>query len=222
MSNDDHRPFKNSLYDQFARISKALASPRRLEIVDLLGQGERSVESLAEELGVSVANASQHLQTLKSAHLVEVRRQGLYGYYRLADEAVFGVWKAIRDLGEARLAEIDRLIDTFLHDREQLESVGLTELVERLNDRSVTILDVRPETEYESGHIPGAVSVPVDMLEAYLEQLPEGGEVIAYCRGPYCLFSDEAVSLLSRHGYRARRFRDGLPEWRAAGLPVEK
>lgn len=221
MTERHNRAFKDRLYEQFARIGKAFASPRRLEIIDLLAQGERTVEGLAEQLDSSIANTSQHLQTLKAAHLVEVRRDGLYGYYRLAEDGVFGVWKAIRGLGEARLAEVDRLVESYLHDRGQLESIGISELVGRLRDESVTLLDVRPEAEYQAGHIAGAVSVPVEELENYLEQLREDTEVIAYCRGPYCLFSDEAVALLARHGFPARRLREGLPEWRAAGLPVE-
>jgi rhodanese-related sulfurtransferase/DNA-binding transcriptional ArsR family regulator len=219
--NNRHRPFKDQLFEQFARIGKALANPHRLEIVDLLAQGERTVEDLAREAGMSVANTSRHLQELRAARLVEVRRDGLYGYYRLADERVFGVWRAMRELGDARLAEIDRLVETYLMDRDALEAVCAEELLTKTREGGVVVLDVRPEQEYRAGHIPGARSVPLERLEAYLEEIPEDQEVVAYCRGPYCVFSDEAVELLRSHGYRARRLAEGLPDWRAAGLPVE-
>jgi rhodanese-related sulfurtransferase/predicted transcriptional regulator len=221
MNNANHREFKDQLYEQFARIVKALANPRRLEIVDLLAQGERTVEEIARETALSIANASQHLQILRSAHLVEVRRDGLYAYYRLADENVFRVWQSIRTLGETHLAEIDRIVRTFLEDRDNLAPVSAKELLELSEARHVIVLDVRPEEEYRAGHIPGARSVPVDKLESYLKQLPTDKEVIAYCRGPYCVFADEAVSLLREQGHKARRYDKGLPDWRASGLPVE-
>ena len=216
-----HRIFKDQLFEQFARIGKALANPHRLELLDLLAQAERTVEGLSREAGMSVANTSRHLQELKAARLVEVRREGLYGYYRLADERVFEVWRAIRDLGEERLAEVDRLVGTYLTDRGSLEAVSVEELLVRMREEGVLVLDVRPEEEYRAGHIPGARSVPLERLEAYLEELPRDREVIAYCRGPYCVFSDEAVALLRSRDYRARRLAEGLPDWRAAGLPVE-
>jgi rhodanese-related sulfurtransferase/predicted transcriptional regulator len=217
-----HRAFKNQLFEQFARIGKALANPHRLELLDLLAQGERTVENLAQETSMSVASTSRHLQALRAARLVEVRREGLYAYYQLADEQVFVMWQAIRNLGEARLAEIALLVQTFLKDRESLEAVDAEELLARLQDESVIILDVRPEEEYRAGHIPSARSVPVERLEAYLEEIPKDREIIAYCRGPYCVFSDEAVALLRSRGYRARRLAQGLPDWRAAGMPVER
>jgi rhodanese-related sulfurtransferase len=218
---NDPRLFKDKLFEQFARVGKALANPHRLEILDLLAQGERTVEDLAREAGMSVANTSRHLQELRAARLVEVRREGLYGYYRLADERVFAAWRAIRDLGEARLAEIDRLVGSYLTDRDSLEAVCAEELLAKMREEGVEVLDVRPEDEYRAGHIPGARSVPVERMEAYLEEIPRDREVVAYCRGPYCVFSDEAVALLRSRGYRARRLREGLPDWRAAGLPVE-
>jgi rhodanese-related sulfurtransferase len=218
---NDHRLFKDKLFEQFARVGKALANPHRLEILDLLAQGERTVEDLTREAGMSVANTSRHLQELRAARLVEVRREGLYGYYRLADERVFAAWRAIRDLGEARLAEIDRLVGTYLTDRASLDAVCAEELLAKMREEGVVVLDVRPEEEYRAGHIPGARSVPVERLEVYLEELPREREIVAYCRGPYCVFSDEAVVLLQSRGYRARRLREGLPDWRAAGLPVE-
>lgn len=215
-----HRAFKEQLYAQFARLGKALANPHRLELIDLLAQSERTVEDLAREAGLSVANASQHLQTLRGAGLVEVRREGLYAFYRLADERVFRVWQALRELGEARLAELDRVVAHFLGARDDLEAIDMQELRARLEDDSVVVLDVRPAEEYRAGHIPGARSVPVAELEQVLRDLPQDREIVAYCRGPYCVFSDEAVALLHERGYRARRLTTGLPDWRAAGLPV--
>ena len=216
-----HRAFKDQLFEQFARIGKALANPHRLELLDLLAQGERTVESLAQETDMSVASTSRHLQVLYGAQLVEVRREGLYAYYRLADEQVFAVWQALRDLGGTHLAELERVVQTFLEDRDTLEAVDVMELFTRLQDESVIVLDVRPEEEYRAGHIPGAHSVPLKRLEAYLQHIPEDREVVAYCRGPYCVFSDEAVALLHSRGFRARRLMQGLPDWRAAGMPVE-
>jgi len=216
-----HREFKDRLFGQFARVGKALASPKRLEIVDLLAQGERTVEEIARETARSVASASQHLQVLKAARMVEARREGLYIHYRLADEDVFRTWQAVRALAESRLAELDGVVEAYLQYREELEAVDAAELMERLSDGNVVVLDVRPEEEYRAGHIPGALSVPVDALEAALQTLPRDQEMVAYCRGPYCVFSDEAVAFLRSRGYRARRLRQGLPDWRAAGMPVE-
>ena len=216
-----HREFKDRLFGQFARIGKALSSPRRLEIVDLLAQGERTVEEIAKETSMSVASASQHLQTLKAARMVETRREGIYMHYWLADEDVFRTWQAVRALAESRLSEVDGVVEAYLVDRDALEAVDSSDLLERLRDGSVVVLDVRPEEEYRAGHIPGALSVPVDALEAALKTLPRDREVVAYCRGPYCVFSDEAVAFLRARGYRARRLRQGLPDWRAAGMPVE-
>jgi rhodanese-related sulfurtransferase len=216
-----HREFKDRLFEQFARVGKALASPKRLEIVDLLAQDECTVEEIAKETEMSVASASQHLQVLKGARMVEVRREGLYMHYRLADEDVFRTWQAVRDLAESRLSEVDGVVEAYLENRDALEAVDATELMERLSEEGVIVLDVRPEEEYRAGHIPGAISVPIDALEAALQTLPRDREIVAYCRGPYCVFSDEAVALLRSRGYRARRLRQGLPDWRAAGMPVE-
>ncbi|HEY8743439.1 MAG TPA: metalloregulator ArsR/SmtB family transcription factor [Chloroflexota bacterium] len=220
MDTPAHRAFKDQLYDQFARIGKALASPHRLELLDLLAQGERSVEDVARETGMSVANASQHLQTLRAAQLVTARRDGIHAFYRLADGQVFRLWQAVRDVGAVRLAEIDRLAIAFLGDRSTLEPVEAAELLERLRQGDVVLLDVRPEEEYRAGHLPGARSVPLATLDAQASQLPRDREIVAYCRGPYCLFSDEAVALLRARGYAARRLAIGFPDWRAAGLPV--
>jgi len=214
------RQFKDELYEQFARIGKALSNPHRLEIVELLAQGARTVEDLAREANLPIANASQHLQVLRAAQLVDVHRVGLYAYYRLSDERVFRVWQALRDLGELQLAEINHLVQNFLQDRSSLRSIGATELRQRIKAGDVVILDVRPELEYQSGHIPEARSIPVDELEARLDELPRDQEIIAYCRGPYCVFADEAVTLLQKRGYRARRLTEGLPDWQALNLPV--
>src|ERR687885_1238373 len=217
-----HREFKDRLFGQFARIGKALSSPRRLEIVDLLAQGERTVEEIARETAMSVASASQHLQVLKAARMVEVRREGLYMHYRLADEEVFRTWQAVRALAESRLTEVDEMVESYLKDRDALEAVDASDLMERLPEGSVVVLDVRPESEYRAGHIPGARSVPVDALEAVLQTLPKDREIVAYCRGPYCVFSDEAIALLRSRGYQARRLAQGLPDRRAAGMPIQK
>jgi rhodanese-related sulfurtransferase len=221
MQTDEKRTFKNQLYEQFARLGKALASPHRLELLDVLAQCERSVEALAQETGMSVANASQHLQVLRAAHLVEVRREGVSMYYRLADEGVFRMWQAMRTVGEAQLAEIDRVVQTFLQDRTLLQPIDAQELFHRLSDDQVIVLDVRPAVEYIAGHLPQARSIPVTELEARLAELPVDKEIVAYCRGPYCVFADEAVTLLRARGYHAHRLEQGVPEWRTLGLPVE-
>jgi rhodanese-related sulfurtransferase/DNA-binding transcriptional ArsR family regulator len=220
MAPDAHRHFKDRLYGHFARIGKALGSPYRLEILELLAQGERSVESLASEIGVSLANASQHLQALRQAALVESRKDGLFVYYRLAAPEVFELSKAIREVAESRLAEFDRLVREHFADRDDAEAVRMTELLKRARSKQVVILDTRPASEYVAGHIPGAISVPVDELKRRLQQLPKTKDYVAYCRGPYCVYADRAVELLNASGRRAHRLRDGFPEWRAAGLPV--
>ncbi len=221
METDKKRTFKNLLYEQFARIGKALSSAHRLELLEVLAQGERSVEALAQETAMSVANASQHLQVLRAAQLVDVRREGVYIYYRLADERVFTLWQAMRNVGETRIAEIDRIVQTYLHDRYLLQPISAAELLQRLTRGNVILLDVRPVEEYAAGHLPNALSIPVTELEARLPELPQEKEIVAYCRGPYCVFADEAVALLRINGYQARRLQQGLPDWRALGLPVE-
>ena len=221
MKIETKRQFKDELYAQFARIGKALSNPHRLELLDLLAQGERTVEDLAGEASLPIANASQHLQALRAAQLVDVRRDGLYAYYRLSDERVFRVWRALRDLGELQLAEVNRLVQSFLQDRSPLQSISAAELVQHMEAGDVVILDVRPELEYQSGHIPEARSIPIAELETRLGELSRDQEIIAYCRGPYCVFADEAVTLLQKHGYRARRMVEGLPDWQALNLPVE-
>ncbi|CAN5691135.1 metalloregulator ArsR/SmtB family transcription factor [soil metagenome] len=218
----DHRAFKDHLYAEFARIGKAVANPHRLELLDLMAQCERSVEDLAREAALSIANASQHLQVLRAAQMVETRRDGTRIYYRLADESVFRLWQAMRDLGEARLAEIDRVVRTFLQERDEFEPIDAIALLPRLHDEDLTVLDVRPREEYRAGHLPGARSIPIDEMEARLGELRADREIVAYCRGPYCVFADEAVEILNAHGYNARRFTHGFPDWQVAGLPVER
>ena len=216
----DDRQLKDALYEQFARIGHALSTPKRLEILDLLGQGERSVEVLAGEAALSVANASQHLRVLRSARLVDSRRDGLYVFYKLADSAVWRLWAALRELGQLRLTEISELLRSLSAD-EGLEMVDRPTLWRLARDGQVSVLDVRPIAEYDAGHIPGAISVPLEDLERRLSEVPRDQPVVAYCRGPYCVLAVQAVELLGRHGFAARRLRDGFPEWREEGLPVE-
>ena len=215
-----HRAFKDRLYAEFATLGKALASRHRLELLDLLGQGERSVDELAQEIGQSLANTSAHLQVLRQTRLVEADKRGLNQVYRLAAPEVFALWRTLRDLGSTRLAEVDRLVQTYLTDRASLAAVDLIGLERLVADGSVTLLDVRPAIEYQQGHIPDARSIPVDELEHRLAELPRDREIVAYCRGPYCVFSDEAAQLLHSNGFRVRRFEAGYPEWRAAGFPI--
>lgn len=215
------RAFKDSLYAEFAVLGKALANPHRLELLDLLAQGERSVEELAQEAALSLANASAHLQVLRRARLVEAEKRGLNVVYRLSAPEVYQLWRTLRDAGSARLAEVDRLVENYFTDRDELEAVDKEELLRLLKDEAVTVIDVRPEVEYEHGHISGALSIPVGKLKKRLAELPPDTEVVAYCRGPYCVYSDEAVRLLHQNGFRARRLTEGFPEWRAAGYPVE-
>jgi rhodanese-related sulfurtransferase len=217
----DDREFKDALYEQFARIGAAMSTPKRLEILDLLGQGERSVEVLAGAAALSVANASQHLRVLRSARLVDARRDGPYVYYRLADAGVWRLWSALRDLGKSRLAEIEQLVRAVFGGEGDLESVDRPTLRTLARGGRVTVLDVRPPQEYRAGHIRGAVSIPVEELEGRLAELPREQDIVAYCRGPYCVLAVQAVEILRRHGYTARRLQDGFPEWRSEGLPVE-
>lgn len=221
MPRDAHREFKDGLYGQFARIGKALASPHRLEILELLAQGERTVESLAGEIALSLANASQHLQALRQASLVESRKEGLFVFYRLSDPAVFQLSQAIRSVAEHQLADLERLVREHFGDRSEAEPVEIDELLKRAGSKKVVVLDTRPPKEYAAGHIAGAISIPVDDLQRQLRQLPKEKEYVAYCRGPYCVYADRAVEVLRSHGRRARRLREGFPEWRAAGLPIE-
>jgi rhodanese-related sulfurtransferase/DNA-binding transcriptional ArsR family regulator len=216
-----HREFKDALYAQFARIGHALSSPKRIELIDLLGQGEKTVEQLADCIATPIKNTSAHLRVLRQARLVEARRDGTYVYYRLADDEVFRLLKSLETLGHSRLADVQHVVRMYLDGHDTLEPVTFKELRHLMRNGDVTVVDVRPTEEYEAGHIPGALSLPVSELKRRLREIPKGKEVIAYCRGRYCVYSLEAVTLLRKHGYDARRAHEGLPDWRAAGLPVE-
>lgn len=215
------RAAKDALFDGFADIAKALANGRRAELIDVLAQGERHVDELADEIGQSVANTSFHLRTLATSGLVSTRRDGTRIYYRLASDRVVDLWASLRDVAAAHHAEIDDLAAAYLGDRSRLEEIGLTELAERIAAGDVIVLDVRPTAEYAAGHITGARSIPIDQLAKSLKAIPRDVEVVAYCRGPYCVMADDAVRLLRRRGRRARRLTDGFPEWQRADLPVE-
>jgi rhodanese-related sulfurtransferase len=215
------RAAKDALFDGFAAVAKALGSGRRAEIIDLLVQGERSVEEVAAELGQSVANTSQHLQQLLRVGLVHSRRDGNRIYYALSGPRVAQLWSAVREVAVEHLAELDRLATAYLGDRAGLDTVTRAELRRRLRAGDVVVLDVRPEPEFQAGHIAGAVSLPAAELARRLRDVPKDRQVVAYCRGPYCVYADDAVRLLTRRGYRAARLEDGYPEWAAAGLPVD-
>jgi len=219
MSNPD-RIFKDSIYEQFARIGKAVSSPKRLELLDLICQSEKTVEVLAREAGLTVANASQHLQILRTARLVETRKEGLFVHYRLADQEVCEFFRSMRVLAESRLAEVERITRRFLEGKEGMEPVDREKLLARVRDGAVTVLDVRPAEEYRAGHIPGAISVQLKELEHRLSELPRDQEIVAYCRGPYCVLSIQAVEFLRSHGFQAVRLEDGVLDWRAMGNPV--
>ena len=212
---------KQALYVEFASVARALGSQHRLEILEHLAQGERGVEALAERVGVTVANASQHLQQLRRAGLVASRRDGKFVLYRLADEAVLGLMQVLFSVAERSLAEVDRIRRTYFDERDSMEAVSRAELLQRTRDGLVTVLDVRPPDEFAVGHLPGAVNIPLSELEARLAELDPDHEIVAYCRGPWCVLSFEAVAALRARGFKVRRLEDGLPEWRAAGLPVE-
>jgi rhodanese-related sulfurtransferase/DNA-binding transcriptional ArsR family regulator len=214
------RQFKNELYDQFARLAKAMASGRRLELIDLLAQGPRTVESLAAETEQSVANTSQHLQVLRRARLIETTRRGNHIHCRLAADHVLRLWTALRITGEARLAEIGSLVQTFISDRGALQPVSQADLRRQMEDGQVIVLDVRPTSEYNAGHIGGARSIPIDELKTRLRELPKSRRIVAYCRGPYCVFADEAVMRLRASGYKAVLLEGGFPEWKLRGYPV--
>jgi rhodanese-related sulfurtransferase/DNA-binding transcriptional ArsR family regulator len=211
---------KRQLFDQFAIVAKALGNGHRLELLELLAQGERSVEALARLAGIAVANTSQHLQNLRRAGLVTARRDGKQIFYRLADDAVIGLLGALRTIAERNLAEVGRVVASYFRERDRLEPVSRAELLGRMRRRLVTIIDVRPAEEFAAGHIRGALNLPLKALSAGIKKLPAGNEVVAYCRGPYCVLSFEAVALLRQRGFTARRLEDGYPEWRIAGLPV--
>jgi ArsR family transcriptional regulator len=211
---------KLALFAQFAAVAKALAHAHRLELLEQLAQGERSVEVLADRTRLSIANASQHLQQMRRAGLVANRREGKFVYYRLADDAVLDLLAALRRIAERNVAEVERLVRRYFDERDSLEAVSREDLLERSRAGAVTILDVRPEDEFALGHLPGALNIPLRELESRLREIDPRQEIVAYCRGPYCVLSYEAVAQLRMRGFKVRRLEDGLPEWRAAGLPV--
>jgi len=213
---------KERLYQAIGRVAAALGSAGRLQLLEFVAQGERSVDALAAMTGLSVANTSKHLQALRQAGLVAARKQGLRVYYSLAGDDVSLLLAALRGVAEHRAADVEKLLQAWLAHRDELEPVPAHEVLERVKRGLVTVLDVRPPEEYAAGHLPGAINVPVDRLEKYLSKLPKRKEVIAYCRGPYCLMSFEAVEKLRKRGFKAKRLQNGYPEWRAAGLPVER
>jgi rhodanese-related sulfurtransferase/predicted transcriptional regulator len=216
-----HRRFKDAINEQLARVGKAVSAPKRLELLDLLCQGPRTVEALAEQAAISVANASQHLQVLRAARLVEAEKKGLYVEYRLADDEVCRFFIALRRLAEARLAEVEQVTREFRQARGEMEAVDPDELLRRVRKGEVTVIDVRPVEEYRAGHIPGARSIPVGELEGRLRELPKRREIVAYCRGPYCVMAVEAVALLRKKGFKARCMEQGVADFRARGLRIE-
>jgi rhodanese-related sulfurtransferase/biotin operon repressor len=211
---------KLALYEQLGRVAQALGSAGRLQILEFIAQGERSVDTLAAMTGLSIANTSKHLQALRQVGLVSARKEGVRVYYSVAGDDVIALISALRAVAEHRVAEVERLVRQWLAHRDEMEPVAAADLLKRVKGKLVTVLDVRPAEEYAAGHIPGAINVPVEKLEGFISRLPKRKEVVAYCRGPYCLMSFEAVEKLRQRGFRARRLENGLPEWRAAGLPV--
>lgn len=215
------REFKDLIFQQFANIAGAFSTPKRLEIIDLLSQGEKDVETLSNQISATVANTSRHLQVLKNVRLVESRREGVRIYYRLADEKVFNCWKGLQLLAENRVAEIREVLKQFLEERDSLQAISKEQLLKLIQTDNVTVIDVRPPEEFNSGHISGAISMPLSELKDRLDEIPKEREIIAYCRGPYCVLSPEAIKILKDKGYNALRLEVGLPEWNMAGLSVE-
>lgn len=211
---------KQALFEQFALIARTLGHPHRLDLLEQLAQGERTVEQLADKTGLSIANASQHLQRMARAGLVASRRDGKFVNYRLSDDAVLEALAALRKIGERNLAEVERVVRSYFDQRDDFEPVTRKQLLKRSRAAAVTILDVRPADEFALGHLPGALNIPLRALQSRLSELKRDNEIVAYCRGPYCVLSYEAVAALRKHGFNARRLEDGFPEWRAAGLPV--
>jgi len=214
--------FKQDLFTQFARVGKALSSGNRLEILEFLAQGERSVEDLAKVAGLTMGNMSQHLQQLRQAGLVESRKQGLKVYYRLSGDDVINLLNALRAVAERHVADVERLVNSYLTVKDELEPIPRKELLKRVREGLVTVIDVRPPEEYAAGHVPGAINIPLDKLKSQLKELKNSKEIVAYCRGPHCVLAFDAVEQLRKKGIRARRLEDGYPEWRLAGLPVEQ
>lgn len=212
---------KHLMNEQFAEVAKALSHANKLELLELLAQGERSVEALANVAGLTVANTSRHLQQLRRAGLIAARKEGLYVFYRVAGDDVIDLLRSLRRTGQRHISEVNNVVIGYFNDRDSLEAISRKELLKRSKDGLVTVLDVRPSEEYEMGHIPGALNIPINEIEQHLANLPKGQEIIAYCRGEYCVLAFEAVAALRKKGFSARRLEEGYPEWRAAGLPVE-
>lgn len=217
----EKRIFKDKAYTILASMIKAMANAHRLEVVDLLGQGEKTVEEIAGETNMSVANTSQHLQVLKAANLVEIRRERNFIYYKLAHEEIYKSWQMLRELGLKHIAEMEKLVTDFREKKNSLEVLRMDELLKRMKSKHVIVLDVRPEMEFNNGHIAGAINIPIEGLATKLKKLPRNKEYVAYCRGPFCVFADEAVSILTRKGFKAKRLVEGFPDWKMKGLPVE-
>ena len=215
------REFKDLIFQQFANIATAFASPKRLEIIDILLQGEKAVETLSKQISSTFANTSRHLQILKNARLVESRREGVRIYYRIADDRVFKCWKGLQLLAESQVAEIREVLKNFLEERKAMKTISKDELWSRVQSNDVVVIDVRPVEEFINGHIPGAISIPLAELKDRLNEIPNDQEIVAYCRGPYCVLSPEAIKILKNEGYEALRLEESLPEWKSAGLPVE-
>jgi rhodanese-related sulfurtransferase/predicted transcriptional regulator len=216
------RKFKDLIFQQFANIATTFASPKRLEIIDILLQGEKDVETLTKQISATFANTSRHLQILKNARMVESRREGVRIYYRIADEKVFNCWKGLQLLAESRVAEIREVLKNFLEERKAMKTISKDELWSRVQSNDVVVIDVRPVEEFINGHIPGAISIPLAELRNRLSEIPNNLEVVAYCRGPYCVLAPEAIKILRDEGYDASRLEEGLPEWKEAGFLVEK
>lgn len=216
----EKRVFKNKVYSLLSQMVKAMANPHRLEIIDLLAQRGRIVEEIANETEMSIANASQHLQVLKASNLVEVEREGNYIRYHLTNDKIFKTWSSLREVGFERVAEIDRLIKDYREKKNVLEAITIDELLTRMKTKNIVLLDIRPGEEFNSGHIPGALSVPLDSLSTIIKTLAKNKEYVAYCRGPLCVFADDAVSILNKKGYKAKRLQEGFPDWKLKGLPI--
>lgn len=210
----EKREFKDKVYTVLSRLVKAMANPHRLEIIDLLGQAERSVEEIAVETGMSVANASQHLQVLKQSHLVQVKRNGNFILYRLANDNVYKSWKDLRQIGMESLAEVEKIVKDFRAKKSSFEPVRLEDLLSRMKSSNIILLDVRPEQEFKAGHIPGSINIPIDQLLVRIGELKKSKRYIAYCRGPFCVFADDAVQLLTRKGFKVNRLEEGYPDWK--------
>lgn len=220
MEPDRKRAFKNAIYESIASVGKVLANGHRLELLDLLSQADRGVDELAKMSGMSLANTSRHLQLMRGAGLVTSRREGVRRIYRLTDESAYRLWASLRDYSDARVPEIDRILRTYLEDRESLEAISAVELQKRIEAGEIELIDLRPREEFEAGHLPGARSVPLANLDSMLDRLPANLEVIAYCRGRYCVYSDEAARRLADHGFRVRRFEGNPRDWSRVGCPA--